>query len=521
MSSDVFISGSLKDRRWIDWVREVLESEGYLTDDGNLVEPVADISRSINNRIARSRLCVFLWSSSSISSPHVRFELDVALLHHGADPTRVIPILLDPIAVPAELAGLRSIRLWDATESEARRAVMQGIRAAGGSPSPRVRPPYPGRLDSDPLSFKVDESAIIHRQSELDDLSRLLDRGNESADGPNLVVVVGPAGSGKTTLLRQFAELRSNYYSTIVFVRGDELLDGESAHRLQSRAGPRLVVLDDGDSSVRTSDLIREFAEPQTDIVLLSREPIPGVDRQMRMEPLTQSQALGMVFHLLPALSESDAVALVDVAGTSPLALRLAADAVSQSNSDPSVVLAALARSVGSIPSIRSKNSFTHSLVDTFLTRFERTGSLTAAAEAESLLRRFMRSTEPGETGIEARSLLAGLLLQRHQMTASQSDLDESVALLREALSMVSPGHPERAVMLSNLAAAMRSWAEVSASRGDVLAAHEGLDESVALLREALSMVSPGHPERAVMLSNLAAAEIASSRASQRGAARE
>ncbi|WP_431277867.1 TIR domain-containing protein [Leifsonia poae] len=473
-------------------------SEGYSVEDGRFPKRSSDIFKSMREAIADANLFVILLSSGSVTSSFVRSELDVALLYHGARARQILPVLLDPIDAPGDLDGIKPVPLWDATESEAKDRILTAVRAAIGSPPSLTKPPYPGRKDQDVPSwpFGARERGMIQRVPELNKLWELFQRTTHSDRGARVVAVVGPDGSGKTTLARQYAARHSDHYRSVTFLsghRGD--LENKSA-RVRDMVGPQLVVLDDVDGSARVAAVVERLSVPDADIMLLSNRPIDGVDRFFNMLPFTPSEALSLVSRSLPFITSADAERLVNSAGLSPRAIQLALDVVAHSGLEPSEAIASLARSVSDIPANGATDSVARSLASTFLTRFQRTNSLTAAAEAETLLR---RSVELSAAETDARLSLAGLLLQRHKLTGAPEDLDESVALLREALRIAAPSDPERVVMLSNLAAALGSRAEERRSAED-------LDESVALLREALAISGPGGPERAVILSNLAAA---------------
>ncbi|KAG1829949.1 TPR-like protein [Suillus variegatus] len=77
------------------------------------------------------------------------------------------------------------------------------------------------------------------------------------------------------------------------------------------------------------------------------------------------------------------------------------------------------------------------------------------------------------------------------------SDLDESIELLRDALLLYPPGHPDRSLSLNNLALSLRDSFQQRGIMSD-------LDESIELLRDALLLPPPGRSDRSMYLNNLA-----------------
>ncbi|KAG1856604.1 CHAT domain-containing protein [Suillus tomentosus] len=81
--------------------------------------------------------------------------------------------------------------------------------------------------------------------------------------------------------------------------------------------------------------------------------------------------------------------------------------------------------------------------------------------------------------------------------SVTQIDLDQAIALHREALALLLVGHKDRSKSLNNLANGLSSCFE---HRGN----DEDLDQAIALHREVLALHPVGHTERSASLSNLA-----------------
>jgi hypothetical protein len=109
---------------------------------------------------------------------------------------------------------------------------------------------------------------------------------------------------------------------------------------------------------------------------------------------------------------------------------------------------------------------------------------------------RYAAGTGGGEN--HERRLLAICLWNRFQRFGSSRDLEEAISLEREMLFLTPPGHPERLLSLTNLAASLNSHYDVTGSIASI-------EESTELDREALLLCPPGHPLRPISLNNLAA----------------
>lgn len=92
---------------------------------------------------------------------------------------------------------------------------------------------------------------------------------------------------------------------------------------------------------------------------------------------------------------------------------------------------------------------------------------------------------------------VADLLYARFKQLGSVSDLDEAIALARDALEPLPQGHLHRAVALANVAYYLNA-------RFTQLGIPSDLDEALGLERGALELHPKGHPDRAPSLGHLA-----------------
>ena len=88
-------------------------------------------------------------------------------------------------------------------------------------------------------------------------------------------------------------------------------------------------------------------------------------------------------------------------------------------------------------------------------------------------------------------------LRARHNRLRGIDDLNETIVLDREALSLCPLEHPDRSISLNNLAVDL-------SSRYNQLGGIDDTNEAIVLGLEALSLRPFGHPDRSSSLGNLA-----------------
>ncbi|KAH8105041.1 CHAT domain-containing protein [Phellopilus nigrolimitatus] len=133
-------------------------------------------------------------------------------------------------------------------------------------------------------------------------------------------------------------------------------------------------------------------------------------------------------------------------------------------------------------------------------TRFEQTGRMEDLEESIALHRDALE-LRPHEHPDRSSSFnnLANAVQTRFKQTGRMEDLEESIVLHRDALRLHPPGHPDRSVSLSNLGEAMQT-------RFRQTGRMEDLEESIVLHHDALERHPPGHPLRSSSINNLAVA---------------
>jgi hypothetical protein len=86
---------------------------------------------------------------------------------------------------------------------------------------------------------------------------------------------------------------------------------------------------------------------------------------------------------------------------------------------------------------------------------------------------------------------LGATLMKRFRRTGAVADLDELVRVGRDAVATIPADHPDRALFLTNLAAALSQTRAAD------------LDEAIKMGREAVATIPADHPNRALYLTNL------------------
>ncbi|KAJ7242472.1 hypothetical protein C8J57DRAFT_1244009 [Mycena rebaudengoi] len=94
---------------------------------------------------------------------------------------------------------------------------------------------------------------------------------------------------------------------------------------------------------------------------------------------------------------------------------------------------------------------------------------------------------------------LSNAIQARFNERGGAADIDETIDLVREAVSLVSWEDPRRCMFLNNLAKAIHTWFDKRASPGD-------LDEASQLYREAFVLPPFPNPDSGMYLNNLAVA---------------
>ena len=140
----------------------------------------------------------------------------------------------------------------------------------------------------------------------------------------------------------------------------------------------------------------------------------------------------------------------------------------------------------------------TNSLADLLHTRFEEQGRISDLDEALALYREALELCLEGHRD---RALfmdnIANCLHARAAQFGTLSDLDEALTLYRDTLKLLPQGHPDRALSLAGVGSCLYT-------RFVRLGTLSDLDEAISLHRDALQLRPEGHPDRVLSLGNIA-----------------
>ena len=137
-------------------------------------------------------------------------------------------------------------------------------------------------------------------------------------------------------------------------------------------------------------------------------------------------------------------------------------------------------------------------LADLLYIRFEQRGAISDLDEALALARNALELRPQGHPHRAiSLGIIALYLHARFEQLGILSDLEEALALERNALELYSQGHPDRVDSLDNLASSFYA-------RFTQLETLSDLDEAITLARDASELYPEGHPDRVLSLRNIA-----------------
>ncbi len=143
---DFFVSYTQADRRWAEWVAWQLEDAGYhiLIQSWDFVAGTRWYFR-INEAVQRAERTIAILSGAYLESIYGQEEWQAALL---ADPggfrRKLLPIRIENCPRPGMLGQVVSIDLFDRSESEARRYLVDQVRGTiTGRIKPAAAPDFP------------------------------------------------------------------------------------------------------------------------------------------------------------------------------------------------------------------------------------------------------------------------------------------------------------------------------------------------------------------------------------------
>ncbi|KAF8810268.1 TPR-like protein [Phlegmacium glaucopus] len=169
--------------------------------------------------------------------------------------------------------------------------------------------------------------------------------------------------------------------------------------------------------------------------------------------------------------------------------LLLSTDKLSSSDAHPT--------QINLLPSPNQSTSLT-TLANTLSIRFRQGGQRSDLNEAIALNRQALK-LQPSPYPLRSTSLnnLANALSTRFKQGGQRDDLDEAIDLNSQALELRPSPHPDRSASLNNLATVLLTRFKQGGEKSD-------LDEAISLNRQALELFPSPHLNRSTSLNNLA-----------------
>lgn len=143
---DFFISYTAADQQWAEWIAWELEADGFhvLIQAWDFV-PGSNWTASMAEGLERSTRTIAVVSEAYLRSVYSQAEWNAAF---RADPTgltrRLLPVRVEDCDRPGLLGAVVAVDLFGRDDAEARRVLLEGVRAAiGGRAKPLAPPVFP------------------------------------------------------------------------------------------------------------------------------------------------------------------------------------------------------------------------------------------------------------------------------------------------------------------------------------------------------------------------------------------
>ncbi|MGY1763749.1 FxSxx-COOH system tetratricopeptide repeat protein [Geodermatophilus sp. SYSU D00779] len=358
--TDFFISHAGRDTAWAEWLAWQLHEAGYTVElDVWDWAPGEDFVARMAAALERADRLLAVCSEAYFSSAFGGAELRAAFVQQAGAAGRIVPVLIEPVALPplyAPMIPLDLSGLGEAAAADRLRRRLAGTRPTGPppfpQPSPSDRPGFAGAL---PAVWKVPSRnpRFTGRDGMLTELRRRLRAGQDT-----LVVqaLYGLGGVGKTQLAIEYAHRFATDYDLVWWIDAEQpVLIPEQLTALAARLGltPEPTVADTVDrllAELHGRDrwlLVFDNAERPADlagyrpgggghVLITSRFPGWGaLGGRLEVDVLTRAETIALLRARIPAMSEELADALAAELGDLPLAAAQAAGYLEQTDLPP------------------------------------------------------------------------------------------------------------------------------------------------------------------------------------------
>src|SRR3954467_6808715 len=226
--TDFFISHAGRDTGWAEWLAWQLQQVGYTVElDVWDWGPGEDFVARMQQALQRADRLLAVCSEAYFTSAFGGAELRAAFAGSAAAGGRIVPVLIEPVTLPALYAPLIHLDLTGLDEAAAAarlRTRLAGGRPTGPPPFPREEAPSgdrPGFAGSLPAVWKVPprNPRFTGRDGMLTELRRRLGGGEGT-----LVVqaLYGLGGVGKTQLAIEYAHRFAGDYDLVWWIDAEQ-----------------------------------------------------------------------------------------------------------------------------------------------------------------------------------------------------------------------------------------------------------------------------------------------------------
>ena len=314
-----YISAASEDRRWAEWIANVIEDTGCTVYRPWDLPPGSNWVLELQRALSRASHVVAVLSDDYFANEFAATEWQSAF---RTDPRgsfrRLLPVRVAPCDVPPLLQAIRSVDLVGLDERRATQLLVDAT--SGGRYSPRTqRVRFPG---APPAVWKVPPRPknFVGRSDELWVLTERLRIADRSA----VVAVVGMPGVGKTSLAIEYAHRSVARYDAVWWIDADGPAAGVEV-QLRSllnlletevvEPANTLVVLDGASAPATLPRLPTDIG----DILVTSqyRDWAAAADL-VTLEPLPAAYATELIMQRMPDVSTVDASRLAELCGDLP-----------------------------------------------------------------------------------------------------------------------------------------------------------------------------------------------------------
>jgi tetratricopeptide (TPR) repeat protein len=387
---DFFISYNKSDRAWAEWIAWQLEENGSAVVLQQWeFRPGANFVLEMQRAVAEAKRVISVISPDYVNALYSRPEWASAFGQESSIYERrtLLPVRVRESDLPDFLVPLLYIDLVGLSESEARVALLSGVRSERdrptGSPafpavakeSTAARKSYPGEL---PPLWNIPYSRNPHFTGRSSLLNKLHVDALETLPGPFVRVLSGLGGVGKTQLAVEYAYRHASEFNAVWWFRASDpaSLADEYAQLVQALAPPEgsglgrsdivawahswlgqserwLLIFDGADDRADVEEFLPRAGGGQ--VIITSRSIDWPVGRLITVTAFTREESVNLLLKLLGSSDEKSVAELAEALGDLPLALVLAASYINKTGISVSNYLDQILSSQGDLLSHASR----------------------------------------------------------------------------------------------------------------------------------------------------------------------